>query len=194
MQMQILAGMTAGPAVQTTIDRGNVPLVDLSAVAERNVGATRGTGDLKITPGGAPVQAAHDKGLGGLAKTRADGANHAGAETGVAGPTGVAQLGPSTSNVTVPDADGVIAGLRGRFRTCYQRGLDSDSTMSGKVLITAKIGPNGEVSSAEIASSTGLSPAVGQCIAGVVKRATFHAPGGGGATLQVPVTFVQQGK
>jgi outer membrane biosynthesis protein TonB len=66
--------------------------------------------------------------------------------------------------------------------------------MSGKVLISAKVGPNGEVSSSDVASNTGLSPAVAQCIAGVVKRATFSAPGGGGSTLQIPVTFVQQGK
>ena len=88
-------------------------------------------------------------------------------------------------------ADGVVAGLRNRFRTCYQTGLLEDSTMSGKVLISAKVGPNGEVSSATIASISGLSPSVGQCIANVVKRATFSAPGGGGSTLQIPVTFVQ---
>ena len=64
--------------------------------------------------------------------------------------------------------------------------------MSGQVLISAKVGPNGEVSSAEIASITGLSPAGGQCIANVVRRATFNAPGGGGSTVQIPVTFVQQ--
>src|SRR4029078_6377625 len=63
-----------------------------------------------------------------------------------------------------------------------------------KVLISAKVGPNGEVSSADVASNTGLSPTVASCIAGVVKRATFSAPGGGGSTLQIPVTFVQQGK
>ncbi|MDB4997449.1 MAG: putative abductin-like protein, partial [Myxococcaceae bacterium] len=44
----------------------------------------------------------------------------------------------------------------------------------------------------DIASISGLSPAVGQCIAGVVRRATFAAPSGGGSsTLQIPVTFVQ---
>jgi TonB family protein len=63
--------------------------------------------------------------------------------------------------------------------------------MSGKVVISATIAPNGEVSSADIASMSGLSPAVAQCISGVVRRATFAKPSGGGSsTLQIPVTFV----
>jgi hypothetical protein len=66
--------------------------------------------------------------------------------------------------------------------------------MAGKVVITAKVGPNGEVSSADVTSNSGLSPGVASCIAGVVKRAQFNAPGGGGSTLNIPVTFVQQGK
>ena len=45
---------------------------------------------------------------------------------------------------------------------------------------------------ADIATISGLSPAVGQCIATAVKRATFAAPSGGGSsTMQIPVTFVQ---
>jgi TonB family protein len=63
--------------------------------------------------------------------------------------------------------------------------------MSGKVTISAKVGVNGEVVSSDVVSSSGLSPAVGRCIADVVRRATFSAPGGGGSTLQIPVTFVQ---
>jgi hypothetical protein len=66
--------------------------------------------------------------------------------------------------------------------------------MSGKVIISARVGPNGEVAGADVASNTGLSPGVAACIAGVVRRATFAAPGGGGSTLSIPVTFVQQGK
>jgi outer membrane biosynthesis protein TonB len=64
--------------------------------------------------------------------------------------------------------------------------------MSGKVIISARVGPNGEVTGADVAQNTGLSPGVASCIAGVVRRATFSAPGGGGSTLSIPVTFVQQ--
>lgn len=191
MQMQTIAGLVGGPAVRNAIDRSNIPGIDLASVAERNVGVVAGNGEIK-GGGGAPMQAHKGNGLTGLGVTRADSNGGPGRESTVAGPTGVAQVGISTASVLVPGADGTVASLRGRFRSCYQSGLLIDSTMSGKVTISARIGPNGEVTSSDIASMSGLSPAVGHCIADVVKRATFSAPGGGGATMQIPVTFVQQ--
>ena len=197
MQMQMLAALGGGAAVQGALNRSDVPPVDLSGAAASNAGIAHGNGDLKIGGGGAPVQGGgKGGGLGGIGGgTKGDGTGGgAGTETKVAGPTGVANVGGSTATVPISDADRVVAGLRARFRNCYQAGLANDPTMSGKVVVSAKVGPNGEVSSADIAQNTGLSPSVAQCIAGVVKRATFSAPGGGGSTLQIPVTFVQQGK
>jgi TonB family protein len=194
MQMQIVAGLNGGPSVDGALKRSNAPPVDLTGVAERDIGVVRGTGDFKVTGGGTPVQQGNSSGLAGIVGgTKTDGTGAiAGKESAQHGPTGVAQIGMTNTTVTIPNADSVVAGLRGRFRTCYQTGLLGDSSMSGKVLISAKVGPNGEVTSADIASISGLSPEVGQCIAKVVKRATFSAPGGGGSTLQIPVTFVQQ--
>jgi hypothetical protein len=191
MKMQIVLGLQGGPAVARSIDRSNVPTVDLSAAAERNVGIVRGDGELKTGNGG-PVAATSKKGLGSLATTTSDGTGVvAGHETTTAGPTGIANIGIPVTSTPISNADSVVAGLRGRFRSCYQTGLLSDSTMTGKVVISAKVGPNGEVSAADVASISGLSPAVGQCIAGVIRRATFSAPSGGGSsTLQIPVTFV----
>ncbi len=94
----------------------------------------------------------------------------------------------------VSDADRVIAGLRGRFRQCYQTGLNQDPSMAGKVVITARVGPNGEVQSANVSSNSGLSPGVASCIAGVVQRAQFSPPTSGAATINIPVTFVQQAR
>jgi hypothetical protein len=197
MQMQMLAALNGGSSVQGALNRSDIPPVDLSGAAASNAGVGHGNGDLKIGGGGAPVQGGGKggglAGIGGGTGGSGTGAG-AGTETKVAGPTGVAQVGGSSATVPISDADRVVAGLRARFRSCYQTGLNSDPTMSGKVVISAKVGPNGEVSGADVASNTGLSPGVAQCIAGVVKRATFSAPGGGGSTLSIPVTFVQQGK
>lgn len=191
MQMQILAGLNEGPAVKGALDKSTVPGIDLSRAAEQNSAVERGSGDLKTASGG-PITASNKGGLSVLGgPLRTEGPTVAGKETAVAGPTAVAQVGTTVASMPVPNADGTVAALRNRFRSCYQTGLLTDSTMSGKVVISAKVGPNGEVSSSDIASISGLSPAVGQCIAGVVKRATFSAPGGGGATVQIPVTFVQ---
>jgi len=197
MQMQMLASLSGGSSVQGALNRSDIPPVDLSGAAASNAGVARGNGDLKIGGGGAPVQGGgKGSGLAGIGGGTAGSGTGSGAgtETKVAGPTGVAQVGGATATVPISDADRVVAGLRGRFRSCYQTGLNSDPNMSGKVIISARVGPNGEVSSADVAQNTGLSPGVAACIAGVVKRATFSAPGGGGSTLSIPVTFVQQGK
>ena len=191
MNVQLLVGLQGGPAVAGAIERSNVPMIDLSGAAERNIGVVRGNGELKTAAGG-PIAANKKGGLTVLSNTTSDGTgNVAGHETATSGPTGVANIGISNASMPIVNADAVVAGLRGRFRSCYQTGLLGDATMSGKVVISATIAPNGEVSSADISSMSGLSPAVAQCISGVVRRATFAKPSGGGSsTLQIPVTFV----
>jgi TonB family protein len=197
MQMQMLAALGGGSAVQGALNRSDIPPVDLSGAAASGAGVAHGTGDLKVGGGGGAIQGGgKGSGLGGLGggtKGSGDG-NSAGSERKVEGPKGDAQLGGSTATVPISGADRVIAGLRARFRQCYQTGLNSDPSMSGKVVITAKVGPNGEVADASVSSNSGLSPSVAACIANVVKRASFDPPGGGGSTLNIPVTFVQQGK
>jgi hypothetical protein len=193
MRIENLVSLQGGPAVADALKRTNVPGVDLSSAAERNIGVAKGGSELNVGNGGEPVQASKRGGLsvlGGPTKTEGIG-DKSGTQTATAGPTGVAQIGVSNATVAIPNADSVVAGLRGRFRSCYQKGLLDDGTMSGKVTISAKVGINGEVVSSDIVSNVGLSPAVGRCIADVVKRATFSAPSGGTSTLQIPVTFVQ---
>jgi hypothetical protein len=197
MQMQMLAALNGGSSVQGALNRSDIPPVDLSGAAASGAGVAHGTGDLKVGGGGGPVQGGgKGGGLGGLGGgTKGSGTGEgAGTERVVQGPKGDVAFGGSTATVPISDADRVIAGLRPRFRQCYNTGLQSDPSMAGKVVITAKVGPNGEVSSADISQNSGLSQGVASCIARVIKNATFSAPGGGGSTLNIPVTFVQQGK
>ena len=197
MQMQLLAALGGQSSVSGALGRnGEIPPVDLSAAAASGAGVSGTGGDLRTGSGGGPVQGGGGKGgLSGIGGgTQGSGTGQgAGAETKTAGPVGNASVGGTSATVPVSDADRVIAGLRPRFRACYQTGLNSDPSMSGKVTITAKVGPNGEVSSADVSSNSGLSAGVAQCIARAVRNAQFSAPGGSGSTLSIPVTFVQQG-
>jgi hypothetical protein len=63
--------------------------------------------------------------------------------------------------------------------------------MSGKATIVAKVGPNGEVLSADVAANDGLSAAVTGCLTRVISNAQFTNVGGV-STLRVPVSLVQQ--
>ncbi len=197
MQMQMLSSLGGGSAVQVALNRSDIPPVDLSGAAASGAGVARGTGDLRIGSGGGAVQGGGKGGglgsLGGGTKGSGEGGG-AGQERRVEGPKGDAQIGGAQTTVPISDADRVVAGMRPRFRQCYQAGLNSDPGMSGKVVVTAKVGPNGEVSDASVTSNTGLSASVASCIANVVKRAQFNPPGGSGSTVNIPVTFVQQGK
>ncbi|MFO0663102.1 MAG: AgmX/PglI C-terminal domain-containing protein [Polyangiaceae bacterium] len=197
MQMQMLAAFGGTSSVAGALNRSDIPPVDLSGAAAAAGGVAAGNGELKLGSGGGPVQGGKGggglQGIGGGTKGTGEGGG-AGGERKVEGPKGDAQLGGTSMSVPVNGADRVIAGLRGRFRSCYQQGLSSDPTMSGKVVISAKVGPNGEVESANVSSNTGLSPTVASCIARAVKNAQFDAPGGGGSQLNIPVTFVQQAK
>jgi hypothetical protein len=97
------------------------------------------------------------------------------------------------AGVPVTDADGVIASLRPLFKACYQEGLKTDRTMSGKVVVQVIVAADGHVSESAVAENVGLSNGVADCIRGAVAGATFGPPGKP-ATLRVPVTFVQKGK
>lgn len=94
-----------------------------------------------------------------------------------------------TKVAPIANADAVVASLRAQFRSCYQQGLQTDPTMAGTVLISAKVDADGSVVASDVGFAKGLSSEVATCLAGVVKAATFAAPGGTGSTLQIPITF-----
>jgi hypothetical protein len=191
LQVDLLGARAAGPSVQRALDATNIPAVDLSAAAEKNVGVTHDASNgLKVTHGG-PI-AASKSNLPGLAgDTRRNAQENAGTEGHTPPPPLIVGTQPPSMTVAISDADRVIASLRARFRKCYESGLHDNAWMSGKATIVAKVAPNGEVHSAEIGSNEGLSPAVTSCLTKVVSNAQFTG-NGSVTTLRIPVTFVLQ--
>lgn len=195
MQMQLLAAFGGSSAVQGALNRSDVATQDLSEAARSGAGINTAGGDLKMGSGGGglvrPGQAGG--GLAGIGVTGGGGTGGtAGTETKVKGPTGDAQIGKSEMSVPVNNAERTVAGLRAKFKRCYDKGLQTDPTMSGAVTIVTKVSPNGEVASATGQNNTGLSADVVQCIQKAVQGANFDAPGGSGSTINIPVKFVQQ--
>ena len=191
MELDLLAAANAKSSVENALLRSEVPAVDLSARAASQDGVSHSSSELHLKNGG-PAVASKNNGLPGLAgDTHGNGKENAGDARTIAAPKVEPQIGALGGAATVTGADRVVAGLRGRFKACYQKGLNVDPNMSGKVVIAAKIGPNGEVISSDIASMSGLSPEVGACIASAVKRAQFDAQPGP-TTLNVPVSFMHQ--
>lgn len=100
--------------------------------------------------------------------------------------------GPNASMGSVGDVDRVIATLRPKFKACYQTALNADPAAEGSVSLVTRISPDGHVIDVSAPDRTTMSPALVECLAGVVRGATFPAPGGTGSVLRVPVTFNNQ--
>ncbi len=109
----------------------------------------------------------------------------------VDGPRATVQVGAVTSTTPIANSDRVVAGLRPRFRQCFQQGLNMDPGMAGKLVIVAKVTPTGEVASADVQVNTGLSSAVAACATRVVRNAQF-APPNDATTISIPVVFVPE--
>jgi hypothetical protein len=104
--------------------------------------------------------------------------------------TAIAQLGRITAEGPMPaNTEQVAASLQRYFHLCYGQGLASDPKMAGSVSIAAKIGPDGEVTSAEATKIAGVSSNVIQCVLRKVRDARFDSPGPKGSTLRIPVSF-----
>jgi hypothetical protein len=194
MQMQMLAAFGGSSAVQGALNRSDIPPVDLSNAAASGAGVSNTGGNLNLGSGGSPVQGRPGgSGLAGIGgSTTAQAGGGAGTARDVGGPKGDAQIGGATSTMPVNNLERTIAGLRPKFRSCYNQGLQSDPSMQGSVTIAASIAPNGEVNSSDIEANSGLSDSVAKCIARVVRNAQFDPPGGTGAKIRIPVKFVQQ--
>ncbi len=112
------------------------------------------------------------------------------AATTASGTDPAAKASPtSAAGTPIADADKVIAEMRADFRTCYNDGLKKNAKLEGGVVIEAKVGPKGDVTSATPQELEGLTPEVGACIAKRVQKASFTPPGEKGSTLRIPVKF-----
>lgn len=103
---------------------------------------------------------------------------------------GSAEIGPSTQTGSVADVDRVVAGIRPRFRACYNQALSTDPTIKGNLKLTFVIDTKGEPSNISHAPTT-IPDAVLACIERAIARAQFTAPNKP-ATVTVPIILDRQ--
>jgi hypothetical protein len=196
-RIAILAALNGGPNINGAMKDDNGAPVDLNSLANRQGGVSNTAGNGLNLPGGAGGPIQPGKGGGGLQSLH--GGETGGASTSAGQvvkvvPVGDVQYSGSTASVPVSNAEAVIRSqIFPGAKRCYQRGLESDPTQAGKLIIMIKVSPSGEVDSASVASNTGLSPTVASCIASVARRAKFDPPGANGSSINVPFNFVKQG-
>jgi hypothetical protein len=195
IQMQMILSLDRGSSVRAALDRFDIPPVDLGKAAASDASVMTATGNsLNLGPGAGPIRPGEGHDLGRIGRMTGGEDRGPGKETSVVGPAVKVDIGETTPSVAIANAGTVVAGLRGGFRACYNAGLRVDSSMAGHVMLSVRIGPNGAVSSTTPSGNTGLSAGVVECLKTRVDNAQFDAPGPTGSTLQIPITFVQQGK
>jgi hypothetical protein len=150
-----------------------------------------GTGSGSVRPG-AGGGSGRLSDIGNTGSGTGQSATSAGTAKAVKGPTGSAMVGGAgVAGGSVANASSVVARMRGRFRRCYQQGLNTNPEMQGSVTLTAKVGPNGEVLGVGGGGGGSLGPIVG-CLKAVVSGGAFSPPDGGSAIITIPITFVKQ--
>lgn len=73
---------------------------------------------------------------------------------------------------------------------CYDNALAQDPTLRGKITVAVRVGANGQVCSAGIASNEMGSQQVASCVSGYFRGTNFPAPKGGCIDVNVPINFV----
>ena len=82
-----------------------------------------------------------------------------------------------------------MAKKAGSFRFCYERELQLQKDLQGRVVMSFVIGLNGAVKSVRVASSDLANAKVGECIKKEIGKITFKAPDGGECVVQWPFKF-----
>jgi len=97
--------------------------------------------------------------------------------------------GPCTGTATAA-LQSALRAKGGQARGCYERALRLNNTLTGRVMVAATIGPQGQVCSANITQNTLGDPTVASCISQMFRSGKFPPPKGGCVNVQVPLNFV----
>jgi hypothetical protein len=194
-RIAILAALNGGPNINGAMKDDNGAPVDLNSLANRSGGISNTTGGLNLPNGGGPIRPGQGgAGLQGLHGGDTGGASTSAGQAVKVVPIGNVEYGGSTASVPVSNAEAVIRSqIHPGAKRCYQKGLESDPTQAGRLVILIKVAPSGEVDSVSVSSNSGLSAGVASCIQSVARRAKFDAPGPSGSQISVPFNFVKQG-
>lgn len=192
LSMMTLGALGAnGPATAGVLQGGEVPTGALDSAAQSGAGVGIG-GDLKLGGRGGPVQPGQSGGLGAIGSTTTSGGSSTGGTKEVKGPVGNANVSSKMLAGNVSGAAGVVAQMKAGFRRCYQRGLEQNPDISGRIDLMITVGAGGNVSNVSGSPNGNIPSSVVECVKSRARAAQFSPPDGGSAAISVPVSFVKQ--
>jgi TonB family protein len=96
---------------------------------------------------------------------------------------------PSPEFCNNADIKAQILKKTGSIRFCYERELQLQKDLEGRVVVSFVIGLDGKVKSARVASASLPAPKVGECVVKEITKIQFKAPDGGECVVQYPFAF-----
>ena len=97
--------------------------------------------------------------------------------------------GPCNGTATSA-VQGALRAKGGQARGCYERALRLNPTLQGRVMVSARVGAQGQMCSASISQNTLGDPGVAACISQMFRAGKFPPPKGGCVDVNVPLNFV----
>jgi hypothetical protein len=85
-----------------------------------------------------------------------------------------------------------LAARGGQARGCYERVLRTNAGLEGRLLVSARVGPSGQVCSLRVADQGLGDQGVANCVQRMFQTGGFPPPAGGCVDVQVPLNFVQK--
>lgn len=97
--------------------------------------------------------------------------------------TGSREQTAGTGSIGGSNLSSVLRRAERRITRCYQRGLERDPSLAGRVEAQFNIVPGGTVSDARLRTNQ-LGDSVGNCILGEIRRLRFEEPEGGSVAVR----------
>jgi outer membrane biosynthesis protein TonB len=92
---------------------------------------------------------------------------------------------------TAPAAlQGALRAKAGAARGCYERALRQNAMLQGKLMVAVRVGPQGQICSANVVNDSLGDPGVASCVLGMIRSSSVPPPNGGCVDVQVPMNFV----
>ena len=106
------------------------------------------------------------------------------------GGTGTSPCSKVCAGVASATLQSALAGRGAQARGCYQKALSTNATLQGTMLVSVKVGPNGQVCGASVTNDTLGDPMVKSCVTNHFRASQLPAPEGGCADVNVPLRFM----
>ncbi len=84
----------------------------------------------------------------------------------------------------------VVTKMRADLRRCYNRAVKVDPNLRAVIRLTIDVAPDGSVTKVTPHSTPPVPSELEQCLVAAAAKVAFDAPGGSGATFELPINLV----